>query len=281
MSVSSFPVFVGSTFCDLQPYREAVREALHRLEAVVRGMEYFGALPDTPKEECLRIVRTCRVYVGIFAMRYGSVDTATGKSLTELEYEEAQRISLPSLIYLLDEDRQPVLPRDIEFGEGAEKLKSLKGVLRKRHVVNYFTTPEDLAAKVTRDLPALANRNGYEVRQGELSKIIATIPRIDWLNDRRFNFLKREIGEIAAPISSDAVLREAIEFLLSGDRQAAIFLLTRSTRLDLRQSIDLGMAIEGKVKEVIERGLKIMDDKKRVKVDLPSKVDGKKRRSPA
>src|SRR5206468_13104652 len=111
---SPFPVFVGSTFVDLQVYREAVRQAIQRLEAVVRGMEYFGSLPDTPKDECLRIVRTCRAYVGIFAMRYGSVDAATGKSLTHLEYEEAQRIALPSLVYLLDEERQPVLPSHIE-----------------------------------------------------------------------------------------------------------------------------------------------------------------------
>ncbi len=190
----SFPVFVGSTFRDLQLYREAVREVLHRLEAVVRGMEYFGSLPDTPKEECLRIVRTCRAYVGIYAMRYGSVDAATGKSLTHLEYEEAQRIHLPSLIYLLDEERQPVLPRDIEFGEGAEKLKLFKTALRERHVISLFTTPEDLAAKIMRDLPALANRNGFEVREGELSKIVAALPRIDWLNEKRFAFLKREIG---------------------------------------------------------------------------------------
>ena len=58
---ASIPVFVGSTFTDLQPHRDAVREALHPLEAVVRGMEYFGSLPDTPKEECLRIVRGCRI----------------------------------------------------------------------------------------------------------------------------------------------------------------------------------------------------------------------------
>ena len=82
---TGFPVFVGSTFIDLQPHRDAVRAALHRFEVVVRGMEYFGSLPATPKDECLRIVRSCKVYIGIFAMRYGSVDLATGKSLTQLE----------------------------------------------------------------------------------------------------------------------------------------------------------------------------------------------------
>src|SRR5205814_5814712 len=121
----------------------------------------FGSLPETPKEECLRIVRTCRAYVGIFAMRYGSLDKATGKSLTHLECDEAQRLHLPSLIYLLDEERQPVLPSQIEFGEGAEKLRLLKAELRQCHVVSLFTTPEDLAGKITRDLPALAERTGF------------------------------------------------------------------------------------------------------------------------
>jgi hypothetical protein len=127
-------VFVSSTFSDLEPYRTAVREALHRLETVVRGMEYFGALPETPKEESLRIVRSCSAYVGIFAMRYGTIDEETGKSITHLEYEEAQRCRLPSLIYLIDEERQAVLPRDIDFA-GHEKLIALKGELRKHHTV--------------------------------------------------------------------------------------------------------------------------------------------------
>ncbi|MCC7133783.1 MAG: DUF4062 domain-containing protein, partial [Gemmatimonadales bacterium] len=91
--MQNLPVFVSSTFTDLQPYRSAVREALHRLEVVVRGMEYFGALPETPKDECLRIVRGCRAYVGVFAMRYGSVDPSSGKSFTHLEYDESTRDS--------------------------------------------------------------------------------------------------------------------------------------------------------------------------------------------
>ena len=60
-------------------------------------MEFFGALPETPKEECLRLVRSANVYVGIFGLRYGFIDTESGKSLTQLEYEEAQAMRLPSL----------------------------------------------------------------------------------------------------------------------------------------------------------------------------------------
>jgi len=269
---TGFPVFVGSTFTDLQPHRDAVRAALHRLEAVVRGMEYFGSLPATPKDECLRIVRSCKVYVGIFAMRYGSVDLATGKSLTQLEYEEAQRINLPSLIYLIDEERQPVLPKHIEFGEGSEKLRLFKAKLREHHVVSSFTTPDDLAVKVTTDLPALASRNGYEVRAGELSKIVNSLPRIDWLNEERFEFLKGKIGETAKQFPSDAVLREALEFILTGDRMAASFLVVRTTKLGLRESIDLLRDVEAKIGEVIKRGFEMINSERKQHDEFTSPV---------
>lgn len=252
--MQNLPVFVSSTFTDLQPYRAAVREALHRLEVVVRGMEYFGALPETPKDECLRIVRGCRAYVGVFAMRYGSVDPESGKSFTHLEYEEAQRQKLPSLIYLMNEERQPVLPANVDVGASGEKLRELKVQLRKNHVVSAFTTPEDLAARISQDLPVLAQRMGKSVNQTELAKLIETLPRVTWLDDDRFVFLRKEIGELATPIGSDALLREALEFLLAGDRMTAFYLLSRRTTLGADKSIDLLMEIEKKVMAVIERG---------------------------
>ena len=252
---ASVLVFVGSTFTDLQPYRAAAREALHGLEAVVRGMEYFGSLPETPKEECLRIVRGCRIYVGLFAMRYGSLDPATGKSLTQLEYEEAQRIGLPSLIYLIDEERQPILPKFVDTGDGAAKLIALKDVLRSSHVVSFFTSPEDLAAKITRDIPRVASRAVLRCKQVSSRGSSPPYRASTGYPDDRFAFLKRELGCTVEPIQSDAVLREALEFILAGDNLAASFLIARTTRLDLRESTDLLMSIEEVLKAIIARGV--------------------------
>lgn len=115
--MQSVATFVSSTFTDLQTHRAAVRDVLVRLKSAVHGMEYFGALPESPKEECLRILRDCQFYIAIIGMRYGSIDPETGKSFTHLEYEEAQRLHLPSLIYVLDEERHQILPKNVEFGE--------------------------------------------------------------------------------------------------------------------------------------------------------------------
>jgi hypothetical protein len=162
------PIFVGSTYEDLKEYRDAVNESLHRLETIVRGMEYFGAKPGSPKEECLKVVRSCRVYVGIFAMRYGSIDAETGRSMTHLEYDEACKLGLPCLIYLIDEEKQAVLPKFVETGIGAEYLKKLKDEIKKKWTVNFFTTPDDLAKKIAQDLPPILIQIGVTVTKEAL-----------------------------------------------------------------------------------------------------------------
>ena len=52
------PIFVGSIFEDMQPYTKSVRNALHQMETIVRGMEYFGFKPGSPVNECLPAVRS-------------------------------------------------------------------------------------------------------------------------------------------------------------------------------------------------------------------------------
>ena len=157
------PIFVGSTFTDLQNYRRAVREALAQLETIVRGMEHFGSKPGSPVEECLNVVRSCSIYIGIFGMRYGTIPEGHDKSMTHLEYDEAQRLDMPSLIYIIDEDNQPLLPKHVETGSGANKLKEFKEILKKKHVVCFYTTPEDLRSKILHDVPEVLKKIGADV----------------------------------------------------------------------------------------------------------------------
>lgn len=159
------PVFVSSTFTDLQIYRRKIQDALTQLEAVVRGMEQFGSKPGSPVEECLKVVQSCQLYVGVFGMRYGSVPDGQDKSMTHIEYDEAQRLGLPSLIYILNENH-PIPAKDVETGAGAEKLQTLKEQLKKRHTVSFFTTPEDLQARIMHDVPSQLEGMGVEVTSG-------------------------------------------------------------------------------------------------------------------
>jgi len=151
-------IFISSTWEDLQPEREAVEKALHRMQDTsFAGMEYFGSRPETPKEISLAEVDRSDVYIGIFAHRYGS-------GITEAEYRRARERDIPCLIYLKD-DSVPVPPAHIERDpEKITKLEALKPELKKHHTVSFFKSPDHLATQVVADLHNLL-RSAPSARQ--------------------------------------------------------------------------------------------------------------------
>ena len=246
-------IFVSSTFSDLQRHRQLVHEAIGRLEHGSQAMEFFGALPDTPKEECLRLVRSSNAYVGIFGMRYGFVDPQSGKSLTQLEYEEAQAIRLPSLIYIMDEETHPVLPKHVDTDTSAEKLRCLKGVLKESHVVNFFTSPEDLVAKVTQDIVRLMGAIAKQPTAQVLSQLATNSIKRHPLTPPRFEYLKQRTAGVFNHELPDSILREALELFISGDNMAAAFVLSRGTPMPLDDAVDGLMTFEKILIGIIER----------------------------
>jgi hypothetical protein len=120
-------------------------------------MEEFGA-----RTECLAEVEQSDVYVGIVAFRIGSIDSQSGKSYTQIEYERAKELGKEILVYLADEHVARVRYADIDTDLlHREKLKAFKATLLERHTVNTFSTPEDLADKLRRDF-----RRHFESREG-------------------------------------------------------------------------------------------------------------------
>ncbi len=60
----------------------------------------------------------------MFGMRYGSIPDGYDKSMTHLEYDEAQSLKLPSLIYLLDESHPIGAGRAAVVGSSSEATGS-------------------------------------------------------------------------------------------------------------------------------------------------------------
>jgi uncharacterized protein DUF4062 len=260
------PVFVGSTFADLQLYRRAVRDALAQLEAIVRGMEHFGSRPGRPVDECLRVVGSCQVYIGIFAMRSGSIPDGYDQSMTHLAYDEAQRLELPSLIYMIDEENQPILPKHVETGPGAEKLRELKEQLKKRHVVSSFTVPEDLRARIPHDVPERLKEMGAEISSdlelpeapsdAEVLQQFAKLPKlfagkqitVECMNNGDFRSAFAEectaLGlEIGASVVTRVTLSTGEHFSLFGERDVALTLckLPKKVRIQVRAVTAFGV----------------------------------------
>src|SRR5262249_41373869 len=100
-----------------------------------------------PVERCLEDVRSCDLYVGIFAWRYGYVPEGYDRSITELEYRAAVAANIDCLIFLLDEGA--LWPRSkMDFGDAGERIGHLRHQLSATHTRDSFSTPEDLRTKV-------------------------------------------------------------------------------------------------------------------------------------
>ena len=154
-------VFVSSTYNDLIEHRKAIREQISRRKMIFSGMEYFGADPGNfpPASVIIEEVKKADIYIGVFGVRYGYIDQATGLSMTELEYREAKSNNKPMLLYIIKESAN-VKVSDIEQDSiGREKLKSLKEEIMKNKIVYPFDTIADLERQVYADLEKIKIRS--------------------------------------------------------------------------------------------------------------------------
>jgi HEAT repeat protein len=173
-------VFVSSTYIDLKDQRKAIEEVINRLGGQYWGMEYFTSRPEEPKAAALKEIEKCDLFVGIYAHRYGFIPEGDTKSVTEHEYDRAQKLGLPCFCFRVNPEHQ--WPE--EFKDKGEKLAKLQAFLERidnRHLRDTFTTPDNLAMKVSTALSAWMA--GKDVSQDDYLNFVAQqfqfIPTID------------------------------------------------------------------------------------------------------
>jgi hypothetical protein len=144
-------VYLSSTFEDLKEYRQAVRDGLLRAGHLVAGMEEAAATSGRPLEVIRLEVFAADIYVGLVAHRYGYIPEDPRNpeqlSITQLEYRAALDKGMPCLVFLVN-DRTPWPPDFVDRGPGEAKLAAFKRELTAGRVVDYFSNPDDLAARV-------------------------------------------------------------------------------------------------------------------------------------
>jgi hypothetical protein len=211
MPFTIVPIFVSSTWLDLQPEREVVDKLLRRLkDAKFVGMEYFGSDDGTTRAASLEAVNHCELYIGIIGGRYGS-------GITEAEYDAARARQLPCLVYLKtsasirEEERDPEPEKRARLERFKNKLKDQ----RTGHLVAEFGSPGELAILVGANLhnwlfeqqlsPALTAARSAPSGEGP-----ALADAID-----RFTELQRQLIELVGehPEVSSATRRVALDIL--------------------------------------------------------------------
>lgn len=97
-------VFVSSTMYDLSDLRARLAQSISALGwlAVMSEFDSFPIDPDqTTIENCRRNVReNADVLVMAVGARYGSIDAESGKSITNLEFEESRAHGIPAYVFV-------------------------------------------------------------------------------------------------------------------------------------------------------------------------------------
>ena len=151
-------VYLSSTFEDLKDCRAAVFAALEKAGLDVARMEAYTAADERPLDLCLRDVAQSEIYVGLYAWRYGYEPPAEhgnpqGRSITELEYRQAESNGLRKLLFFAHPDTKPRWPDYFKDevtggGEYGAKLNAFRNEIGTEKTASFFRTPDELATLV-------------------------------------------------------------------------------------------------------------------------------------
>ncbi len=217
-------VMLSSTFTDLQEHRKAIIKAVMEHELHPKVMEYSGArLTGDVVDSSLQMVRESAAYILIISRKYGQTPKCEERnpdklSITELEFNEAQRLGRPALLFIMGENH-PVTEKDIElvalkrkklnaFRERAKKASQSSDVNRVYAEFNSLAEFKDrFAASLMELAQHLASpsddtsKDDVQTASGPRQGTIPTPPALyaepDYIGSHQFVGRARELEELS------------------------------------------------------------------------------------
>jgi hypothetical protein len=163
-------VMVSSTFTDLKQHRTALIDAINGQGLHEVAMENDSAKLVDVIDSSIQMVRDGAAYIGVISHKYGQTPLCPSRnprhlSITELEFNEAQRLERPTLLFIMG-DEHPVTKGDIEtdptkreklnvFRERAKQMRPDSPVHR------VYATFNNLDEFVKKGIHAAANLRRY------------------------------------------------------------------------------------------------------------------------
>lgn len=152
-------VYLSSTWTDLKKeYRPAAMRAIIRRNCLMDSQELYCGDHRPPLARCLEDVRNCDVYIGVLALRYGSIPEGHDVSYTELEYREAVQLGKKIFVFLFDETEADWPSRLTD--KNRARIDALRDEWQKSHMAGMFTSPQHLDQLVGDALLAHLNSLG-------------------------------------------------------------------------------------------------------------------------
>lgn len=252
---TTLTVFVCSTYSDLSAEREAVLDAIRRLQLQHDSMEFFGARANQPIETCLAEVRRSNILVVIVGHRYGTLVPELGVSFSEAEYAEGHRLKKPCLVYIRD-DNVPVLPKHME--RDADKLRLLenwKATLQERHTVAGFQSSNDLAVQVAADLSRTISELQETARTREEARAESPVKLLDEVGELIAQAIKNGAAEAALLSSIRRSVSETVS--LAQHLGASVFLSYSNSDREIVRKVATALS---------EQGIRVWFDEQNIKI---------------
>lgn len=158
---TKYQIFISSTYEDLKEERRKVQDTILSMQQFPVGMEMFSAA-DVDQWEIIReTIDSSDYYILIIGHKYGSVikeGEYVGISYTQKEFRYALERKIPVLAFLID-DSVAVTPEKMEWDKEKEyKLKLFIEEVKNGRMVQWWTSKDDLANKVSISLTKEINR---------------------------------------------------------------------------------------------------------------------------
>jgi len=189
-----YDVYLSSTLDDLREERKAVIDALGGEGIGVK--QSYGASERDLIATCLDDVRSCRVYIGIVGLRYGHCPPdGGGRSITELEFDQAVRANLPCQVFIKDEQAPHYAAGFIDADRHAIDAFRARLQSGQQLVPARFASAQDLKEKLL-------------ARIGRFRRLIDGVEPLMQARHRNAAELVSDIGLLFVPGTDDTVQQQ-------------------------------------------------------------------------
>jgi hypothetical protein len=140
-------IFISSPLVGLRDIREYILKNEKSLGVSFSSMESFLSSPNLPKEECLEHLRHSDYVVLLIGPEYGSIDPLSGKSFTEVEYDEADKLGMPLFPFVMADSISGWKPYDVDEGIKQKHVDFFERI-KIKHTIDHFLNGEELIQKI-------------------------------------------------------------------------------------------------------------------------------------
>lgn len=158
-------IFISSVGRDLKPERQAVISEILKLGDRPIGMEYFGASPEPPLEECLSQLADADLMILVLGPSYGSIHAGTGVSYTENEFRYAQKSGIDVLVFAAEKLGDKITAAN--DATAAKKYREFLNAATPNATYKEFSNSDQLAAAVSTGI------SNYKRKHGELGRRVS------------------------------------------------------------------------------------------------------------